>query len=52
MGTVEPLIEQNKLITTTQPNVEATLTCAYYQQVGHECKNYPFVNDKLNKLTR
>jgi len=38
--------------TTTQPNVATVLTCAYYQQVGHEFKNYPFVDDKLKKLMR
>jgi hypothetical protein len=53
MGIVEqPLVHRRWPITTTQPIVEATLTYAYCQQVGHEFKNFPFVNDKLNRLTR
>ncbi len=32
METIEwPLVQRSKPITTTQPIVEATLTCAYYQ---------------------
>jgi len=30
--------------------MEVALTCAYCQQVIHEFKNRPFVDDKLNKL--
>jgi hypothetical protein len=44
------LVQQSIPITTTQPTIEAALNCAYHQQVGHEFKNYPFVNDKLKKL--
>jgi hypothetical protein len=53
MGTVErPLVQWNILITTTQPTIEVALICAYRQQVGHEFKNYPFVDDKLNRLMK
>ncbi len=38
------------MVITTQPTIEATLTCAYCQQVGQEFKNYPFVDDKLKRL--
>jgi hypothetical protein len=32
MKTIErPLVQQSVPITTTQPTIEATLTCAYYQ---------------------
>jgi hypothetical protein len=34
-------------VTTPQPVVEIAITYAYYQQIGHEFKNYPFVDDKL-----
>jgi hypothetical protein len=44
MGTVEqPFVQWSISITTTQPTIEDALTCAYYQQVGHEFKNCPFV---------
>jgi hypothetical protein len=53
MGSVkQPLFQQSIPVTTTQPIVEATLTCAYCQHVGHEFKNFPFVDDKLNRLMR
>jgi hypothetical protein len=53
MRTVErPLVQRSKLITTTQPTIEAELTCAYCQQVGHEFKNCPFMDDKLKRLMR
>jgi hypothetical protein len=42
--------QQNVPVTTTQPTVEAALTCAYCQHVGHEFKNCPFVDDKLKKI--
>ncbi len=53
MGTIEwPVVQQNILLTTTQPTIKVALTCAYCQQVGHEFKNYPFVGDKLKRLMR
>jgi Na+/pantothenate symporter len=45
MGTIEqPFVQRNILVITTQPIVEVALACTYYQQVGHEFKNfsYPF----------
>jgi hypothetical protein len=45
-------VQQKIPITTTQPTIEATLNCAYRQQVGHEFKNHPFANDKLKKVMR
>jgi hypothetical protein len=51
VGIVEwPLVQRSTLVTTTQRIVEIALICAYCQQVGHEFKNYPFVDDKLKKL--
>jgi hypothetical protein len=48
MGIVErPPIQQSMPVTTPQPIVEIAITYAYCQQVGHEFKNCPFVNDKL-----
>jgi hypothetical protein len=35
------------LVTNPQPIVEIELACAYYQQIGHEFKNSPFVDDRL-----
>jgi hypothetical protein len=35
-----------------KPTVEVALTCAYCEQVGHEFKNYPFVDDKLKRLMK
>jgi hypothetical protein len=53
MGTLElPLILQSIPVTTTQSTIEVALACAYYQQVGHEFENCPFVDDKLMKLMR
>jgi hypothetical protein len=53
MKTIEwPPFKWNIPVTTTQRTVATALTCAYYQQVGHEFKNYPFVDDKLKKLMR
>jgi hypothetical protein len=53
MGTIEwPLFQRSILVTTPQPTIEIALTCAYYQQVRHEFKNYPFVDDKLNHLLK
>jgi hypothetical protein len=53
MKTIErPLVQQSVPIITTQPIVEAPLTCAYRQHVGHEFKNCLFVDDKLKKLMR
>ena len=53
VGTIEqPLVHQGILVTTTGPIVEVTLICAYCEQVGHEFKNFPFVDDKLKKLMR
>jgi hypothetical protein len=53
MGIVEqPFVQQSILVTTTQPIVEVALACAYYQQVGHEFKNHPFVDDKLKRLMK
>ncbi len=53
MGTIEwPLVQWSIPITTPHPTIEITLTCAYCQQVGHEFKNYPFVDDKLKCLLR
>jgi hypothetical protein len=50
LGTVEyPPIQQNISITTLQPIVEIALTCAYCQQIEHEFKNCPFVDDKLKR---
>ncbi len=39
-------------VTTPQPIVEIAITYAYCQQIGHEFKNYPFVDDKLKWLLR
>jgi hypothetical protein len=36
----------------TQPTIEVALICACCQQVGHEFKNYPFVDDKLKRLMK
>jgi len=47
-----PLVQRNISITTTQPNVEVPLTYAYYQQVGHEFKNCPCLDDKLKRLMK
>ncbi len=46
------MVQWNILVITTQPIVEAALTCAYCQEVGHEFKNYPLVDDKLKKLMK
>ncbi len=48
--TKQPLVQQNIPITTTQPTIEVALTCTYCQQVGHDFKNYPFVDDKMKRL--
>jgi hypothetical protein len=40
------------LVTTTQLTIEIALTCAYYQYVVHEFKNYLFVGDKLKRLMK
>jgi hypothetical protein len=53
MGIIEqPFVQLSIPVTTTQPTIEIALTCAYYQQVGHEFKNCPFVDDKLKRLMR
>jgi hypothetical protein len=53
MGIIEqPLVQRNILVTTPQPTIEIALTYAYYQHVGHEFKNCPFVDDKLKQLMR
>jgi len=53
LGNVErPPIQRNISITTPQPIIEIALTCAYYQQVEHEFKNCPFVDDKLETLMK
>jgi hypothetical protein len=51
MGTVEwPHVQQSIPIINTQTTIEIASTCAYYQQVGHDFKNCPFVDDKLKRL--
>jgi hypothetical protein len=53
MRTVERIwVQQSIPITTTQPTIEAALNCASRQQVGHEFKNYSFVDDKLKNLMK
>jgi hypothetical protein len=53
MGIVkQPFVQWNILVTTPQPIVDITLTCAYCQHVRHEFKNCPFVDDKLKWLMR
>jgi hypothetical protein len=53
MGTIErPLVQRNIPITTTQPTIETTLTCAYCQQLQHEFKNFPFVDEKFKRLMK
>jgi len=46
------LVQRNILVIPTQPTVEVALTCAFCQQVGHEFKNCPFVDDKLKRLMK
>jgi hypothetical protein len=53
MGTIEqPLVQRSIWVTTMQSTIEVALTCAYCQQVGHEFKNCPFVDDKLKRLMK
>jgi hypothetical protein len=48
MGTIErPPIQKSILSTAPQPTIEVTITYAYRQQVRHEFKKSPFVDDKL-----
>jgi hypothetical protein len=39
-------------ITNPQPTIEIALTYAYCQEVGHEFKYYPFMDDILIELMR
>ncbi len=53
MGTIErPPGQRSISVINAQPIVEIALTCAYCQHVGHEFKNFPFVDDKLKQLMR
>jgi hypothetical protein len=53
MGIIEwQLVQWNMSITTIQPTIEVAIICVYCQQVGHEFKNYPSMDDKLKKLMR
>jgi hypothetical protein len=53
MGTIEqPPVQKSIPITTPQPIIEVTITCAYYQHVGHEFKNCSFMDDKLKRLLK
>jgi hypothetical protein len=53
MGIVQwPLVQQSIPITNPQPTIEIALTYAYCQQVGHEFKYYPFVDNKLKQLIK
>jgi hypothetical protein len=48
MGTIEqPHVQWSIPILSIHPTIEITSSCACCQQVKHEFKNCPFVEDKL-----